>query len=108
MHTEDKREKEKETIELMVKLYCKRNHKNKVLCEECRSLLEYSLARTDNCRFMETKTFCANCKSHCYKPEMREKIKKVMRYAGPRMIYSHPILAISHVISTKKEQRKQS
>ncbi len=28
------------------------------------------------------KTFCANCKVHCYKPEMREKIRAVMRFFG--------------------------
>jgi hypothetical protein len=28
---------------------------------------------------------------------MREKIKGVMRYAGPRMMYRHPVLAVLHV-----------
>lgn len=32
---------------------------------------------------METKTFCSNCKVHCYKPEMREKIRDVMRFPAP-------------------------
>ena len=36
---------------------------------------------------METKTFCSNCKVHCYKPEMRKKIRAVMRFSGPRMIF---------------------
>jgi hypothetical protein len=30
---------------------------------------------------------------------MREKIKAVMRYAGPRMIYRHPILAGKHFLN---------
>lgn len=37
---------------------------------------------------------------------MREKIKKVMRYSGPRMLFSHPIYAISHAVSTIKNKRR--
>jgi hypothetical protein len=55
---------------------------------------------------METKTFCSNCKVHCYKPEMREKIKEIMRFSGPRMIFYHPIMAIRHLIESKKEKQK--
>jgi hypothetical protein len=29
---------------------------------------------------------------------MREQIRTVMRYAGPRVIYAHPWLAVMHVI----------
>ena len=36
---------------------------------------------------METKTFCSNCRAHCYRLEMREEIRKVMRFSGPRMIF---------------------
>jgi hypothetical protein len=28
---------------------------------------------------------------------MREKIRDVMRYSGPRMIWHHPFLAIGHI-----------
>ena len=27
-----------------------------------------------------------------------------MRFSGPRMIFSHPYMAISHLIETKKEK----
>jgi hypothetical protein len=27
---------------------------------------------------------------------MREQVKEVMRYAGPRMIFRHPVLAVMH------------
>jgi len=39
---------------------------------------------------------------HCYKAEMRDKIQTVMRYAGPRMMKHHPILAIFHLIDGLK------
>ena len=55
---------------------------------------------------METKTFCSNCKVHCYKPEMREKIRDVMRFSGPRMLFVHPVAAIRHVMETNREKRR--
>ena len=108
----EKREKEQATVELMIRLYCKGNHpkesfeKNDGLCKECQDLLEYSKSRSEKCPFMENKTFCNNCKVHCYSPEKREQIKKVMRYSGPRMIFHHPIMAIQHVYYSKKEEIK--
>ena len=102
-----KREKEKELVSQMISLYCKKQHGNKQgLCEECAELDAYARQRSDKCPFMETKTFCSNCKVHCYKPEMSEKIHEVMRFSGPRMIFTHPITAIRHVIETKKEKKR--
>lgn len=103
---QSKREREKITVAYMIALYCKKNHKSKYgLCKECRELTDYAMLRSDKCPFMETKTFCSNCKVHCYKPKMREQIRQVMRFSGPRMIFTHPIMAISHVIESQKEKR---
>lgn len=44
-------------------------------------------------------------KVHCYKPAMREKIREVMRFSGPRMMLYHPVLAVSHVIESRKEKK---
>ena len=103
---EKKREREKEIVGLMIKLYCRKNHGEKSsLCPECEELLAYANLRSEKCPFMETKTFCSNCKVHCYQPQMREKIRAVMRFSGPRMMFHHPILAISHVLESRKEKR---
>ena len=40
------------------------------------------------------------------KSDMREKIRQVMRFSGPRMIFHHPLMALRHVIETKKEKRR--
>jgi len=40
---------------------------------------------------------------HCFKPVMRDKIKAVMRYSGPRMLRTHPILAMNHFIDRSRE-----
>ena len=102
-----KREREKEIVSQMILIYCKKKHRNgKGLCKACEELNAYARERSDKCPFMETKTFCSNCKVHCYKPIMREKIREVMRFSGPRMIFVHPIMAIKHVIDSKREKKK--
>ena len=103
-----KREREKRMVSEMILLYCRKNHAAPKggLCPECAALTEYARQRSDRCPFMETKTFCSNCKVHCYRPDMRERIRAVMRFSGPRMIFHHPIAAIRHVISTRIEKRR--
>ena len=105
---EEKREREKEVVSLMISLYCRKKHGSRKgeLCQKCRELNDYARMRSDKCPFMETKTFCSNCKVHCYKPVMREKIREVMRFSGPRMLFSHPVMAVSHVIESKKEKKR--
>lgn len=105
---ESKREREKQVVQLMIRLYCKKLHgTQKGLCPECRELAEYSVMRSDRCPFMETKTFCSNCRVHCYKPEMREKIREVMRFSGPRMLLHHPVMAVRHVMESRREERER-
>ena len=102
-----KSEKEKRVVTLMIRLYCKKRHGTKTgLCPECMALAEYAFERSDMCPFMENKTFCSNCKVHCYKPEMREKIREVMRFSGKRMLFYRPVTAVRHLIETKKEKRR--
>ena len=105
-NVQSKREREKRMVTEMIALYCRKNHGTKkgVLCLDCMALTQYACARSDKCPFMETKTFCSNCKVHCYRPQMREKIRTVMRYAGPRMIFHHPAAALRHIYETKKEK----
>lgn len=108
MDVNKKREKEKNTLRLMIEVYCRGKHGCKQeLCPNCRELLEYALVRTEKCPFMETKTFCSACKVHCYTKEMQEKIKEVMKYAGPRMLLHHPIQALEHMWITMKGRLKR-
>lgn len=104
---EEKRTKEKKVVTLMIRLYCRKIHGTKAgFCPECERLAKYALERSDKCPFMESKTFCSNCRSHCYKPEMREQIRQVMRFSGPRMVFYHPVMAIKHLLSTKWEAKQ--
>lgn len=98
-------EREKVTIRKMIRLYCRlHHHTKKNLCHECDELLEYALARIDKCVFGNNKPVCAECKVHCYKKDMRDKVRRVMRYAGPRMIFHHPVLAIMHFVDKRKNK----
>lgn len=101
-----KREKEKSVLELMISIYCRNKHQGKQVCPKCKLLLDYAIRRVERCPFMETKTFCSNCKIHCYKEDMREEIRKVMAYAGPWMLVHHPIMAIGHVMESRKERKQ--
>lgn len=94
MNLERKRQKEIEVIKLMIHLYCL--HHDDI--DESK-LVTYATQRIQKCPMMETKTFCSQCKIHCYKKDMQTKIKKVMKYSGPRMILYHPILAIKHILN---------
>ena len=120
---------EKRTVRHMIELWCRKNHGGKTcremgsrgsgqvshggqgshecqvghggpgLCGDCRELLEYSLARLEHCKFGNAKTKCHKCPVHCYRPDMREKIRTVMRFSGPRMLLYHPLEALRYLFS---------
>ncbi len=96
-----------EIVKFMIGVYCRGKHKSKKgeLCEECSRLWEYVQFRRSKCPYGDKKPFCSNCPIHCYKPEMREKIKEVMRYSGPRMMFYNPRVAWAHVIETLRKKR---
>lgn len=92
------------TVEAMILLYCRAHHGAvRELCEDCAGLLEYARERIEKCPFGKEKPVCNQCTVHCYKPESREQIKIVMRYAGPRMLLRHPLLAIRHLARTRRD-----
>ncbi len=101
--------RERRTIRAMVEIYCRERHAGaEKLCADCAALLEYADYRLDKCPFQDKKPACGNCHIHCYKPEMRRRIRDVMRYSGPRLMRKHPILALLHVLDGfKKPPRKK-
>jgi hypothetical protein len=96
--------REKKTIDAMVKLYCHKHHgTDGELCQECSDLHDYAMLRLSKCPFQENKSTCGKCLVHCYKSDMKEKVAKVMRYSGPRMLLHHPVLALHHVFDGRKK-----
>lgn len=89
----------------MINHYCKaRHHYCGGLCPSCLVLLNYAKKRLQNCPFQERKTTCGKCSIHCYSPAKRDNIRRVMRYAGPRMILTNPLMAIRHAIDGLRQR----
>lgn len=116
-----KRAEEAAMVSEMIALWCRAHHagvmheprpvivrvsgRDVALCPECSELCSYALSRISHCPHMGTETFCSVCPTHCYKPSMREKIREVMRWSGPRMLFHRPALAIRHAMVTMKAKR---
>ena len=99
-----RRARELKTIETMVRMYC-RGHRHQgrtPLCSDCGALFDYAKRRLERCVFGDAKPTCANCVVHCYKADMREQMRVVMRWAGPRMMLRHPVMAIVHLIDERR------
>lgn len=101
------KERDSKAVRLMIELYCRGRHGSEKgkLCDECEELWQYVKLRASKCPFGDDKPFCSNCRIHCYKPEMREKIRAVMRYSGPRMIFYDPKTAWAHLAETIRTKR---
>lgn len=95
--------RERKTVTAMIRIYCRGRHASRgELCEACAQLQAYALCRLDRCPFGVEKPTCAHCPVHCYKEERRAQIREVMRYAGPRMLWRHPLLAVLHLLDGRK------
>ena len=94
-------DREKKTIKLMIDIYCCKKHGNNKgeLCEECAELLEYAHKRLSLCKFGENKSTCSRCPIHCYKKDMKEKVKEVMKFSGPRLIIYNPVELVRHALN---------
>ncbi len=112
--------REWKTMSAMVRIYCRDHHQERGrsaseflprlnpftsngrdtratnLCAECRQFLDYAGVRLERCRFGQEKPTCANCPVHCYQRDRREQARVVMRYAGPRMLWEHPVMSLRH------------
>lgn len=91
--------RERTTISVMIRMHCRgRHHPAGALCPACAELEAYALQRVERCPYGSRKPTCAKCPIHCYKPDMQERVREVMRYAGPRMLLRHPVLALLHLL----------
>jgi len=97
-----RRRREQKTLEAMMRMYCRHHHRSQPLCAECSALARYSERRLARCVFGDEKPTCANCLVHCYKSDMRDKMRVMMRWAGPRMLWRHPVLALRHMIDGRR------
>lgn len=97
-----RRAREQKTLDAMMRLYCRHHHGGAPLCAECAALSDYARRRLERCVFGDAKPTCANCVVHCYRPDMRERVRVMMRWAGPRMLLRHPVLGVLHLVDGRR------
>jgi molybdenum cofactor biosynthesis enzyme MoaA len=89
--------REWKTLQAMIRIRCRKVHGGGTpLCASCEELRLYAERRLGKCPFAEEKPTCVKCPVHCYEATMRERVREVMRHAGPRMLLCHPVLALLH------------
>ena len=81
--------------------YCKGNHAGRAkdaagMCPECRGAIEQTLARAEACPHGHEGT-CQDCATPCQRGEAQQRIKAIMRYAAPRMMFRHPLMALGYL-----------
>lgn len=98
-----KYESEAEILRSFIKIYCDgQEHQNKEikgftckgieatfaieerLCQECQTLLQYSLERLQACPY-EEKPRCRKCPHPCYEKKAWKSLAKIMRYSGLKL-----------------------
>ena len=99
--------REQRTIEAMLHIWCEahplhRRRRDGVLCAGCEGLFAYASYRLVKCPYGEEKPTCKRCPIHCYTRDKREQMHEVMRFAGPRMLLRHPVLAYHHLRDEKR------
>lgn len=90
------------TIQRMIALYQRRCPEAQADNAHYQALNAYADKRLDKCVFGENKPACKQCPVHCYQPAKREEMKQIMRWAGPRMLWRHPILTVRHLLDDRR------
>jgi predicted amidophosphoribosyltransferase len=99
--------REKDTIIKMIKIFCNKHHRpDGDLCNDCRDLLEYADKCLCFCPYGVSKPVCGRCPTYCFSSDMQARMAIVMRYAGPRMLYKYPVVAVSHLFDALKYNAK--
>jgi hypothetical protein len=80
---EKSKSNQREILNQFIKVYCSEYHETKKgeLCPDCADLLKYAEERLSRCPY-NPKPSCRKCRTHCYKPPYRAKIREVMRFSG--------------------------
>jgi len=101
--SETRLSREEETFRKMAGIYCRNHHSSRSqLCQTCEEMVQYVTERVSVCPYGDEKPVCGKCPAHCFTPEMRDKVRLLMAFAGPRMMVRHPILAIRHCVDMMK------
>lgn len=98
---EGRLKREHDTLVAMTRIYCAHHHAGHPdagMCPDCQALMAYAERRLEKCPYGSAKPTCAKCPVHCYKPAQREEARQIMRFAGPRMTWRHPVYSLFHLL----------
>ena len=92
-------EREKRMVDAMVIIYCRAHHVySGAPCVKCAELGVYAKNRLENCRYQENKPVCGRCGLTCYNSQNKDLAETVFNYAGPRMMFQHPLMGLQHFL----------
>lgn len=88
-------------MEAIGSIYCCGNHDaaargNDIMCPECREAIEGTLQCAEACPHGHEGN-CQDCDTHCQRGEAQQNIKRIMRYAAPRMAIRHPLMTATYL-----------
>ena len=90
---------EKKTVELMIRLYCRKKEKNKILCTDCEELLRYAHARLDLCPFGDKKGACNELHGTLLQACPARTNATGNAFFRPRMLFYAPWQTIRHLLN---------
>lgn len=77
------------------------------LCPECFELVGVTEKRTSFCPHMAYKTYCHHCPRPCYTKALIDRIVPIMRYSGPRLMLTNPVLTYRHLKEVSRSRKLQ-
>jgi len=114
----DRKSKDLKVLCNFISIFCRENHqtedktafsykadgwcqvtgnKELVLCQDCSGLLKHGVVKLLLCPY-DPKPMCKKCKTHCYAPDYRGKMQKVMRFSGSYLIKHGRLDLIFHYL----------
>ena len=95
-------EREHRTVAALIRIYCRSRHSaGPELCAGCSDLQRYVAERMAHCVLHHAKPTCVACAVRCFAPPQQAHIRAVLRYAGPRLFWRHPVRAFWHYFDTR-------
>jgi predicted amidophosphoribosyltransferase len=88
-------DRERHALTAQLHIYCRARHgAGQKLCSACADRQHYIAERMERCELRAAKPTCTTCAFRCYAPPQQVKLRAILRYAGPRLLRKHPLLAL--------------
>lgn len=89
------------TLEAIGRIFCNAHHPDADrdeagLCPACRNTIDATFARTATCPNHQ-RSNCEDCAVKCQRGDAQARIKEIMRYSAPRMLFRHPLMTLEYL-----------